>query len=460
MNRSSGTSFADPELVELFVDERELLAIADAIGATAPAGVERGPARAGLGRFLAAAVLVAAAAVVVLVAPWQRSHGTLADLALAAIGSGPVVHVVSETPTGGGLVDLKAGTMRPLVQRDEIWYDASRGLRRDLTTIDSKIVDDELETPQGGFVPGGRVYDCTWIAAHPVAATKAQVSCNASGNNGTKPHVVPRPKPTLDPGLAGFADGYRKALASVEAREAGTGTVDGRKVDWLVFPTSDNGTERVALDHVSHKPLLLEYRTSTTRILDIGTIAYAASDFARPRADEVAPPPAGGRSEDISTVALDGPAIGAALPGAVWAGPQIAGLPLVQATKQSLTARSFRGPTQTGAGLGLTYGRVDAQGHLDLSHQYVEIQEASSWSLLLMRGFVRGGMPPAGMLYLDPLPGAHLDTTTLSVGAMVSGGVCVTIQTNATPTTVLEAAHALTQARGDGDTVKAQRLRR
>ena len=447
MNRSSRTSFADPELVELFVDEPELLAIADAIGATAPAGMERGPARAGRGRLVAAAVLVAAAAVVVLVAPWQRSHGTLADLALAAIGSGAVVHVISETPTGGGLVDLKNGTMRPLVQRDEIWYDASRGLRRDLATIDSKIVDDELETPQGGFVPGGRVYDCTWIAAHPVAATRAQVSCNASGKNGTKPHVVPRPKPTLDPGLAGFADGYRKALASGEAREAGTGAVDGRKVDWLVFPTSDNDTERVALDHVSHKPILLSYRTSTTRILDIGTIAYNATDFARPRANEIPPPPAG-RSEDISTIGLNGPAIAAALPGAVWAGPRIAGVPLVQATKQTLTARSFKAPTRTGAGLELTYGSVDGQEHLDLSQPYVEIQEASFWSLLLMRGFVRGGMPPAGKLYLDPLPGARLARDTLSVGAMVSDGVYVTIQTNTTPATVLEVDHALTQAGG------------
>jgi hypothetical protein len=32
---------------------------------------------------------------------------------------------------------------------------------------------------------------------------------------------------------------------------------------------------------------------------------------------------------------------------------------------------------------------------------------------------------------------------------MVSGGVYVMIQTNATPTTVLEVAHALIQARGE-----------
>jgi hypothetical protein len=53
----------------------------------------------------------------------------------------------------------------------------------------------------------------------------------------------------------------------------------------------------------------------------------------------------------------------------------------------------------------------------------------------------------AGTVYVDPLPGAHLDSTTLSVGAMVSGGVSVIIQTNM-PTTVLDVAHALTQAGG------------
>jgi hypothetical protein len=447
MNRSSGTSFADPELVELFADEPELLAIADAIGATAPAGAERRPARAPRRRLVAAAVLAAAAAAIVLVAPWQRSHGTLADLALAAVGSGPVVHVVSETPTGGGLVDLRTGTTRPVVQRDEIWYDASRGLRRDLTTVGSTIVGDELETPRGGFVPGGIVYDCTWIAAHPTAATKARVSCNASGENGKTPHVVPRPKPTLDPGLAGFADGYRKALASGEAREAGTGTVDGRKVDWLVFPTSDGGTEKVALDVVSHKPILLRYRTSTTRIVGIDTIPYESSNFARPKADELSDQPVGGRAQDVAAVALNGSAIAAALPGAVWAGARVAGLTLVEASTQKLTTRSFRAPTRTGPGLDLTYGTLDDHGHLDRSRPSVEIQEAPSWSLLLMRAFVRSGEPPAGTVFVDPLPGAHLDSTTLSVGAMVSGGVSVIIQTD-TPTTVLEVAHALTQAGG------------
>jgi hypothetical protein len=451
MNRSSGTSFADAELVDLFADEPELLAIADAIRTTAPAGADRGPAPGIPARrtlrpsLVAAAVLIAAAAAIVLVAPWQRSHGTLADEALAAIGTGPVMHVISGTPTGAGLVDLRTGTTRPLEERDEIWYDASRGLRRDLSTIGSTIVGDELDTPHGGYVPGGIVYDCTWIAAHPIAATKARVSCNASGKNGKKPHVVPRPKPTLDPGLAGFADGYQAALASGQAREAGTGIWHGRKVDWLVFRTSDGGSERVGLDPASHKPLAIRSQKWTERIVDIETIPYDSSDFARPRPAELSGRPGGGRTEDISAIALNGHAIAAALPESVWPGARVAGLSLSEASTEKLTARSFKGATRTGFGLDLIYGRLTGNGRLNFSQPNVEIQEAPSWSLLPMRAFVRSGKPPAGTLYLDPLPGARLTSDTLSIGARKAGGVYVVIQTNMTPSTVIKVARALTR---------------
>lgn len=395
-----------------------------------------------------AAVLIAAAAAVVLIAPWQRSHGTLADLALAAIGSQPVVHVVSEMPTGGGLVDIATGTTTPLVQRDEIWYDASRGLRRDLTTVGSTVVDDVLETPQGGFTPHGIVYDCAWIAAHPVKATKARVSCNPSGENGTTPHVVPRPKPALNPGLAGFADSYRTALGSGQAREAGTGMVNGQKVDWLEFPTSGSVTEKVALDPVSHKPLFLRTGDSTTRIAEIETIPYNASDFARPQPSEVPEQPSSTRADDTATINLDGAAIAAAYPDAVWAGTRVAGLPLARAATQALTV-SFPGTTPSlhGNGLDLAYGTLDAAGRLDRSQPFIEIQEAPSPTLATMQGFVHGGYPPAGTLFANPLPTAVRTSDTLSVGAMVVHGSYITIQTNATsPTTLLEIARALTKA--------------
>jgi hypothetical protein len=454
MNETGRTAFGDPELVDLFAGEPELLAIADAIAVTTPTSAHTNPspasARRRYGRptLLSAAVAVGAAVAVALIAPWQRSAGTLSDLALAALGSQPVVHVVTETPTGAGLVDITSGNATPVVQRDEIWYDASRGLRRDITRNGATILDDELETPQGGFTSHGIIYDCAWIAAHPAAATKARVSCNASGDNGTTPHVVPRPKPTLDPGLAGFADSYRDALASGQAHQAGPGIVDGRAVDWFVFPTSDGGTEKVALDQTSHKPVLLTGPHLNLHIDNIETIAYDESDFARPTPAEVPTRPSVTNAADGASVALNRAAIAAAYPNALWAGASVAGLPLVHVEQQTLSATfADNTPKQTGSGLSLTYGTLANNGRLDRTQPYIEIQEAPSPTLATMAGFIHGDFPTAGSLYVDPLSGAWSSGDALGVGALTVNGVYVIIQTqNTGPQALLAVARALTPA--------------
>ncbi|MGH3009880.1 MAG: hypothetical protein ACRDLM_10825 [Gaiellaceae bacterium] len=438
--------------MELFAGEPELLAIADAVAATTPKRTEGNLTRTRHRRFarptvLSVAIAVAAAVTVALIAPWHRSQGTLSDLALAALGSQPVVHVVTQTPTGAGLVDIATGNTTPVMQRDEIWYDATLGLRRDLTHDGSTVLDDVLETPQGGYTTHGIVYDCAWIAAHPVAATKARVSCNASGVNGTTPHVVPRPKPTLDPGLAGFADSYRDALASGQAQQDGTGTINGQPVDWLAFDTSDGGTERVALDRTSHKPVLLEGPHLSVRIDSIETIPYDPADFARPTPAETQVPPSVTKAFDGPSVELNASAIAVAYPNALWAGNTVAGLPLVYVEQQTLTARfADNTPTQTGAGLELSYGTLGNDGHIDRTKPYVEIQEAPSSTLATMGGFIRGGFPAAGTLYAEPLSGAWSSGPVLGIGATTINDVYVIIQTNGTgPTTLLTVARALTQ---------------
>ena len=435
MSRTTHAAFADTELLDLLADDPELLAIADAITATqSPTRTARRLVRP---TILAAGLAAAAAVAITLVAPWSRSHGSLSDVALAALGSQPVVHVVTETPTDASLVDIATGDATPVLQQDEIWYDADRGLRRDLIHDGPTIVDDVLETPQGGFTSRGIVYDCTWIAAHPVEATKARVSCNASGDNGTTPHVVPRPKPTLDPGLAGFADSYRDALVAGSAREDGTGAIDGTPVDWLAFATTDGSTERVALDQATHKPVRLQGEHLDVRIASIETVAYDAADFARPTPSEVPLRPSVTRAGDGPAVGLDGAAIAAAYPGAVWAGTSIAGLPLVHAELQPLSAgfANHEAPTATGRGIELGYGSLAGSGRLDRTKPHVLIQEAPSATLATMAGLVRGSFPVEGTLYTSGGSG-------FTIGALQLDGTYLIIQAQHVP--LLSVARALT----------------
>jgi hypothetical protein len=437
--------WTDPELHELVRNEPELAAIADALvqaGADTSASRRR-PTR--TLRLLAAAAVIVTAVTVALIAPWHRSAGTLADEALAALGTQPVLHVVAETPTGAQLVDIGTGATRPVVQQEEIWYDADQGLKRDTTRVGQTIVNDTLETPQGGYTPGGIVYDCAWIAAHPVEATKARVSCNASGDNGTTPRTIPRPKPALDPGLAGFVDGYTQALASGQAKDGGAGTLDGRPVDWLIFQTN-SGEERVALDQTTHKPVLLQADNGPSLKIDtIETIPYDTTDFARPSANEIPPQPSYGRAGDGPSVDLDGSAVAVAMPGAVWAGPSVEGLPLARAEQQTLTASFVHHvhPTVTGAGIQLDYGTMKSPGRLDRSRPFVQINEAPSATLAYgnMWGFIHGTDPSEGELYL-----ATPASSDWQVGFTVLNGSYVTIQASSRDL-VLRTARALVLAK-------------
>jgi hypothetical protein len=435
--------WTDPELRELVLEQPELVAIADALSqADLTAGKKTRARFRRSSRFLLVAAALAAVVALALIAPWNRSRGSLNDLALAAIGSQRVLHVIAttESPTGGQLTDIATGRVRQIRQdqQEEIWYDAAKGLKRDTVRVGSTIVDDTLETPRGGYTPGGIVYDCAWIAAHPIQATKARVSCNASGENGTTPHVVPRPAPTLDPGLSGFVDGYRQALATGQARPAGNGRLDGRPVDWLVFQTSD-GSERVALDHSTHKPVLLERGSWRRRIASIETIPFAADDFKRPTADELPVQPSFGRAADAQSLQLDRDAIAAAVPGAVWAGQSVNGFSLAKAEQLTLRATfGHRRPPLSGLGLELDYGTLNSSGRLDTSQPYVRIQGAPSRTLGfgIMWGFVREDDPPKGSLYTSG---------QAPIGFTVIDGTYVTIQASSA-NLLLSAARALEPA--------------
>ena len=223
--------FDDRELVELLAGEPELLAIADALvvtlGPEYTAHRQAAALRRRAKRLAPLAATLAAVVALLLVAPWQRGP-SLVENALAAVGDGPVLYVVVEQPAPEeSLRDLSTGKVLPRNVRTEIWFDGGRDLKKTLMTLDGAVLDEVLETRQGGWTRGGRVYTCAWIAAHPVEATKARVSCDPSGENGTTPRTVPeRPPPSTSRSAASSivtAQRLLQAPPQRSARERSTG---------------------------------------------------------------------------------------------------------------------------------------------------------------------------------------------------------------------------------------------
>lgn len=442
----------DRELVDLLSEEPELLAIADALFATqsrAHTALRLKPApRRRRWAYLATAIAVAAAALALLVAAPRRGSESLVGRALAAVGGGPVLHVVTEQPlsaTGGWYhpVSLATGKPLPVTIRQEIWFDRSRDLKKTVTRVNGVVSDQLLETPAGGFTSAGPVYTCAWIAAHPVAATKARVSCNANMQNGTKPRQIPEQPPTLDLALAGFVDQYRSALASGRATRIGTGQVDGHQVIWLRItvggedPAVYPRTEEVAIDASTYAPVLVRTTGGQPvefKVHEIGTRNYDGALFTRPVRTH---PPVGGETEGTSQidlaqapVLLDGKAF--------WLGQNWNGYLLVRADRQDLTtgygSLSGRKPTRS-VGLVLTY--VPTGSSAD-SPQALRIKEANqcedAWAM------------HCGLL--PPRDGTLLIGGLLSSSFTVRDGVFIAISQESHQADPVEVANALQSLTG------------
>ena len=346
--------WTDPDLADIVRGEPALAAIADALAETRAGASSHRRLRPSRLAVLAAAAAIAAT--IALVAPWNRASGSLTDEALAAIGSGPVLHVVVGFPSDLQLVDLSMGRTQPVLWQNEIWYDARLGVRRTTTRINGTIWADILVTPRGTYTPQGRVSGCGTASAPPAAV---HVTCRPV------PPGAPSPAARLNPALADFVTGYTQALADGQAKAAGSGTVDGKPVDWLVMK-GPLGNEKVALDQTTHKPVLIKQGGASGQaqtVQTIETVPYDASDFALPPPGEIT---GGGFSSAASpsqALPLTGGAIARALAESDWAGPSLAGLPLARAELLSLHVTLDGSPPQHGIGVELDYGAVDANGN-------------------------------------------------------------------------------------------------
>ena len=288
--------------------------------------------------MLTAAVL--AVGLVALLAPSRHGGGSIVDRALAAIGNGPVLHVVTRSPYPRyTLVDLKSGDSRQVYDEIEEWSDPKRGVH------------------SIGRAEGHVVYDSVWGV------------------------------PEQDPALNGFMTGYREALSSGDAHVVGDGEIGGSAVYWLQIGSSDSPEaaaqiHQVAVDKDTFAPIALRW----VRGGEPGPLEPILKMEAEPEGSgnfdgvpKPSPFPSRGDVVGSTTISVEGAASVLPTP-AVWAGRDVAGLALSLVRRQELKmvfAPEENLSPETAVGLELVYGAV-VNDHPDSSGDFVQITEASS----------------------------------------------------------------------------------
>jgi hypothetical protein len=443
----------DPEVLAELRDEPELLAVADALAEALrrePLAARR--RRASALAALTGAVSVAALAALVLVFVLRGGEPGVVDRALAAVGDGPVLHAIvrEDVPADSTLVEIATGRRlrESRVLEIETWFDEARGLKHTITRTNGRLTDDELQTPEGTTARFGPVWTCARIARHPIEATRARVSCNQSGENGTTPRDVPEPPATIDPALGGFASSYRGALASGSPRQAGEGVVDGRPVYWLEFQLPairDPGpggivheqSERVAIARDTYRPLLVRFFLDGVQrreysVVTIESVSERAADFSRPQ-----PVPPGERVSSGDVVSEEEIGLGEArsalaIP-ALWAGAEIGELKLSLVKRQQVRtsyAEDAGVPARTGTAIELVYGDV-SNGHA--TGDFVQLEESTAPEFAF--GWVPERYPTA--------PDGFIRFTFLNWGFLRRDGLYVRISASGGEDVVLAAARRL-----------------
>lgn len=390
----------DPEVLDVLRDEPELLALADALADTQRPHSRR--MRRLAPRIGAIAAVAAGIAAVFLFWPSGGGNNRILGRALAAIGDGPVLHLLMQVPTGGVLVNLDSGKRVVETMQVESWSDRDFEREHLVMRVGGRAGD--LLLPEDARKPGATV--------GPV-----------------------------DPAYAAFWTGYRQALANGDAKLEGQDTVDGHAVYWLQFPSVERGRPgtEVAIDRQTYKPVVI--RNSATggrhvdmRVLVAETTPYRASDFRR-----------------VGVNLFDGISSGssgsASIPGqqpsttvtAPWltAGKRVAGLALASVSP-STTTRSDK----TIDGVTLVYG--NGRGVFpEPGPNVLSIEELSQpddpveWKRI----------PPGWMAVQQGSSGSGPGSMhSMWTGTLAKHGIYVTIETGAGEDAVLAVARALRPA--------------
>jgi hypothetical protein len=361
--------------------------------------------------FLRAAIAVAVAVgALVLGLAWPFGggpHGTILERALAAVGDGPVLHVVFRDETGGTLVDLETGQRRPVYSEREIWYDPHRGLRQ--------VLRFGGVLQQDGLIP----------------------------SRGVDRHSRET--------FSGFTTGYREALENGTARVVAPDVVDGTPVYWIRFKGEmlyDVGdhmdhewSHEVAVDRETFRPVFVrETRDGKpaeftgAAVLEMESLPAGAGDFSSSSKPDLS----GVAMMEGNTGELTLAEARRLVDGAVWAGQAVSDIQLGRIWHRVHAVGYDRA---TGKwehrwdGAAFFYGHVVDGGphpdYADYGRPFVSITDSATPEGSIYPG-ARAYVPPAGSLLLTP---GHR-------GQLERNGVYVTIEASSDEL-VLAAARAL-----------------
>ena len=208
------------------------------------------PSRARQALALAApvAVLLAVGALALLW-PFGAGHTGILDRARAAVGDGPVWHIVLRGDWGGTNVDLDTGERMPVYGDDEYWYDAGTGIVHQRGLLGSYVQTENL--------------------GHPA---KLPFEIDA------------------------LVSKYRDALEHHTARIAEEGTVDGEPVYWIVYSSQmlpdvaddrdHEFSQQVAVSKSTFEPVALRSTRdgeqgpgTLERVVKLETVSEGQGDF-------------------------------------------------------------------------------------------------------------------------------------------------------------------------------------
>jgi hypothetical protein len=234
--------------------------------------------------------------------PWDSETPTVLERALAAVGDGPVLHVVLRGEWGGTLVDLDTGKRQPVHGESEIWYDTERGLVHSRSLLGGVVQDEEVYRPK---------------------------------------------EPPAE--LVALGTEYRQALEEGSARIAGQGVVEGQPVYWItsrseMFPDSADGklhelAHQVAISRETFEPVATrETRDgepgplgTRQRVLLLETLRAGEGDFTATEANSLEGTMFKGSREPIALEQAE-EALGRT---PLWLGREHSGLPLAEVFRKA-----------------------------------------------------------------------------------------------------------------------------